>query len=251
MNLAKQFLVSVYSFHEYPRLLYVKGIKVFIYFLLFTLIITVFQFGPMAYSYINAGKAHGIVKNYVPDFKIENGKFQCESVSISDSGVKIYINTDEEFNIDAMAKGASIYFIADSNNYAFSDGVNVTKGTFSDIESFSKDDLLLITENGALIDTVLIITIIISALISAVFALAILICLISIVNGFTTKTPLKFSHKLKLAVYVRTFPVLLKILIAYMGISVGILIYGGVTIAYIYFGLKNIKAGSGTIIASL
>lgn len=253
MNIIDQFKTSIYKFHDYPLLLMGKSSRTVTYFLIFTMLISVLSIIPAINLYINTGGIGKLVDTYVPDFEIKDGKFSCKTID-KNQGMLIYINTEEDFDVEEKAKEAQIYFIANRDCYIINNGIVSEKGSFKDFENLSKAELVRIVRTPAFKISILIgvvITLIFSFFISGLVGLTMVVLMGNIINILITRAHITIGNMFRLAVYARTFPVLFSTVVALLGIELPLIIDFGLMITYMYLGLKNIKSGSGIILARI
>lgn len=253
MNIIKQFKISIYKFHDYPLLLMEKGSKAAGYFIAFTLLIAVISMIPIINLYISSGGIEKLVDTYVPDFEIKDGKLSCKTIE-SNQGMLIYINTEEDFDITKKSQEAGMYFIADSDKYVINNGIVSEEGNFKDFENMSEDDLKAIVKSPAFLVSVFVgaaIAVILSFLLSGLVSVTIFALTGNILNMLFTKTHITFGDMFKLSIYARTFPVLFSTVFVIFGMGLPIIIEFGLMVTYMYFGLKNVKSGTGIILARI
>lgn len=255
MNFFEQMITAIYKFQSYPKLIMQKFGKVLCYLLIFTLIIAIVNAIPFIVGYKKIGGFSGAIKKYVPEFSIENGKFQCETVDYTDEimGVKIYIDDNEDVS-DIDVGNFSFYLIADSDKMIISNGIQKQVIEFSQFknDNFNKSMLIDLFSNKKVkiaIFTIFSITTLFSLCFSTLFGLLVLSLLSVLINVCLIHADIRYTDILKLSVYARTFPSILLIIISLSGFAGGSILYWGLLITYIYLGLKNIKKQEAIIIA--
>ncbi len=254
MSFIKQFITSIYRFHDYGLLVLNRGRRVVCYYFLFTLLTAVLSIGMIAGPYKKAGGITGIFDKYVPEFSIDNGKLNCETIDKEISGVKVYINTNDKFDFEDKIGNSQIYFVADGEKFAVNNGVQSVKGEFSDIEDINRQQIKDLCSSGkfkAVLLSSLIIMLWLNEIMLGIVSVTMLALVGNLINIFVVKAQLKMSDLYKVSVYARTFPVLLSSVVAIFGIQLNIIVYTGLLITYMYLGLKNIKSGSGIILAEI
>ncbi len=253
MSIIKQFKISICKFHEYPLLLLEKSSKAIIYFIIITMVTAVLSVIPVINLYINSGGIGSLIDTYIPDFEIKDGKFKCKTIDIN-QGAVIYINTDEDFDVEEKSKNAQLYFIANSDNYIINNGVFSEKGSFSEFENISKTELAEIVKTPVFKVSIfigIIITLFISFFISGLLGLVMIVFVGNIINILLIRTSISLGNMFRLAVYANTFPVIFSGILNAAGIQLHPLIDLGLIVTYMYLGLKNIKSGSGIILARI
>lgn len=254
MNFLKQFMTSIYQFHNYNMLMLSKRASTVIYYILFSVILTALSIGAVARVYYQLGGVNGIFEKYVPEFTISNGKLNCDIVDKEYGGLKIYINTDGEYRCRDKDLDALAYIAADNDGFVVYNGAmkeyypymaigNLTK---SELKDFFTQDYVKFT----MLFFIFVFTLI-NHIITGLIGILIIALTGNMINIMFNITDLKFMDFIKLAVYVRTFPALLNSIMACSGFQLPTIIYYGLIITYLYFGLKNVRSASGIIIAQL
>ena len=250
MNLFKQFITAIYKFKDYPKLMELKKGSVISYFLIFNLLLTSLTFIPLYIEYRQLGGYTGILETTIPDFEINNGKLSTDKIAIDEpeQSMKIYIDTNDENIGKYLDDSYMFYIIANSDNLYIKNINRYSEFKFANItENISgrvfKDRLLAADIKYSIIFGIGII-VIISLLISSFITILMLTLIVNIINTLFFKLKIRFSTLMKLAIYARTFPDILAVLIGLVGFSFSSIITWGITLTYIYLGLKNYKNNS-------
>lgn len=254
MNIFKQFCISIYKFSDYAQLLYNRKRTVICYFLLLALFAGIIELLPACGFIYSHNGISGIVEEYVHDFYIKDGKLSCDTYDVSVSEARIYIDTINDFEPESKVGDEPIYFIANSTEFIYSNGVAIASGKFSDYGDFSKEKLLELVSSKKFIVALISASIIstwIAEIFMGIFSVIFLALVGNLINTAKIQAQVTFSELHKIAVYARTFPVMLSSIFALFGLNLNIIIVVGLMITYMYLGLKSIKKGKGIIIAEL
>lgn len=257
MSFFDQMMTAIYKFQSYPKLVMQKFSKVMCFLLIFTFVIAIVNAIPYALAYREMGGITGAIEKYVPDFSIEKGKFNCETVDFTDEmmSVKIFIDNNEDAdNIDTS--GYSFSLVADSDKMILSDSLQKRVIDFSQFENqtVNKNSVVNIfssTRVRLAIFTILGVITIFSLSFNTFIGLLMISVLASLINLCLVKANISYAETLKLSVYARTFPSILITAITFLGFAGGGFIYWGLLVTYIYLGLKNIKKQEAIILARL
>lgn len=254
MSLIKSFITAIYGFHNYPNLIKNKTSKTILYYILFTILIMILSIAPLARLYLRAGGLTGIADKYIPNFKIENGKLSCTTVDSNNEGLRIYINTTDEFDFESVINDSQFYIVADSDKYAMSNSIQTETGKFTDFVDFSKESFMDIISSKTFkisVFSIGFLSLFVSFIISGLINIFIVALIGNLINGLAVKAQLGFGSIFKLSIYVRTFPILLSTALPLFGIELHYIVFLGLIITYMYFGLKYCKGANGIIIAEL
>ncbi len=257
MSFREQFLTAVYRFKKYPRLVLEDFSRVFCFFLIFIILVSIISTLPLVKMYKDFGGISGFIEKNVPDFYIEDGQLYCEAYDYTNEmlGVKIYYSVNEKAeNIDV--KGYTTYIVADQDKLISFDGrqkrlINFNDGAFNDFGKWQLVQFFKNPTNELYMVGIFALTMFIVYLILSVMKVLLTVGLIFIVNLMTFKADLSFLSMTKLAVYVRVFPCVLFLVLYFSNFAVSALIYFGILITYIYLALKNIKKSEAIIIAEI
>lgn len=255
MNFFEQMITAIYRFQSYPKLILQKMGRVMGYLIIFTLILAVINTIPFAAGYKKLGGITGAINKYVPDFSIENGRLQCESVDYTDEimGVKIYIDGNEDVsNIDVS--NSMFYLLADSSKMIIGNGINREVIDFSQFKDdyINRDKLIsLFTAKKVklAIFTIFLVSALFSICLSTIMGLLMLSCLAMFINICFVRANAGFGDLFKLSVYARTFPSIILLVMGFSGFAGSSVLYWGLLVTYIYLGLKNIKKQEAIILA--
>ena len=101
MNIFKEMLLSIYDFKSYGGFLRNRKGKVFCFGLLLMLLYFILTWIlPFARFHSITGGFVRLVREYVPDFKLENGRLWLEeSFEYDYMGTYIYIDTNEDYQL--------------------------------------------------------------------------------------------------------------------------------------------------------
>ncbi len=256
MNFFKQMTAAIYKFESYPTLMMNKASRVIGYLIIFTILTTVISLAPLGIKYVQLGGMKGLTDKYIPEFSLADGKLTCEKIDVDnkDTGLRVLIDTAGDVN-ENTASGYTFYIVADSGDLYVGNGVQKQSFHFADIkDSITSTDVKNILNSGGfkvMIFSIFIISLIISLLIGTAINILVLALIANLINMIFTKAQVKFGQLMTLAVYARTFPNILALVVGLVGFSYSGIITWGIAITYMYIGLKNYKKGSGIIIAEL
>ncbi len=256
MNFFKQLTASIYKFESYPALMMNKASRVIGYLIIFTILTTIVSLAPLGARYIQMGGMKGLTDKYIPDFSLSNGKLTCEKIDInnSDTGLRILVDTAGDVN-ENTANGYMVYILADSDDLYIGNGMQKQSFHFADLkEGITSADVKNILNGKGfkiMIAGIFLISLTISLLLGTLINLLVLALLANLINMIFIKAQVKFSQLMALGVYARTFPNILALVVGLIGFGYSGIITWGITITYMYIGLKNYKKSSGIIIAEL
>ncbi len=256
MSFIEQMITAIYRFQSYPKLIVLKAGKVIGYLFIFTVIIGIVTALPYAVKYFKMGGIAGAVEKYVPEFSIENGKLECETIDYTDdmSGIKIYVDNNEDAE-SINTDNYYFYIIADSDKMVMGNNVQREVVSFSDIDGTINKDMMVSFFGSKKVQlaiiTIFSITALFSMCVSAIFGLLFLSLIAVLINICVTRAGIGYGDILKLTVYARTFPAILVLVIGMCGFGYGQLLFLGLFITYTYLGLKNIKKQEAVIIAEI
>lgn len=254
MSLIKQFTTSIYKFHNYSALMLCKNFHTVLYFIVFSVILSVISMSTVAKVYYYMGGVNGIFDKYVPEFAVSQGKLNCDIIDTEIGGIKIYVNTDGEYSCEDKSFDTVGYIIADNEGFVMYNGAIKTYQSFSDFGDITKSKLKEFFSQRIVKLTIALFigfAILFDHILLGLLSVLIIALAGNLVNVLFNITKIKLSTLIKLAVYARTFPVLLSCVMAFFGLQLPTLVYYGLIITYMYLGLKNIRSGSGIIIAEL
>lgn len=256
MNFIKQLITAIYKFESYPELMRNKTSRVVGYLVLFTILTAIISFIPLGVKYSRLGGMKGITDKYIPEFSVSGGKFNCEKIDINskETGLRILIDTDSDIK-EEMAQGYQFYIMADSDDMFIGNGIQKQSFHFADFkDELSSNDVKNILNGRTfkiMFFSIMGISILISLLLGTALNLVVLALIGNLINMILIKAQVKFGTLMKLAVYARTFPNILALVVGLAGFSYSSIITWAIAATYIYIGLKNYKKNSGIIIAEL
>ena len=255
MSLFEQFKTAVYKFQSYPKLVIQSFGRVICYLMAFTVVISVIGAIPYAVAYRQLGGISGMIQKYVPEFSIEKGKFNCESIDYSDElmGVKIFIDNNEDAE-KVDVKDSGFYLVADSDKMIVGNGIQESVIEFSQFKDDYIDKSMLVDFFSSrrvrlAIFAILGITTLFSLSFGTVMWLFMLSFIASIINLCIVHARVSYGDIFKLTVYARTFPSIFIMIIGLAGFMYTEIVFLGLFITYIYLGLKNIKKQEAVILA--
>lgn len=254
MNLFQQFKKSFYSFEEYPVLAKVNGFKVLLYTFLLSLIVFVMIIIPIAAVFNSMGGYSGLIEKYVPEFTMKDGVFHTEKNIDFESkteGIKILIDNDAEINTD-MLKEFPIGILINSEEAIMRSSYMVQTFEFSQYkdEVFTKEHIYDFVPIFRKMTVLFSIIMFIFYFIFDLFQVLMFSFAAFLVNH-VIGAKITLTEIIKICVYARTMPLLLKAILALFGIGMPFFIYFAVVLIYIYIALKNCKNKDGCIIAVL
>lgn len=255
MSLFEQFKTAVYKFQSYPKLVIQSFGRVICYLMAFTVVISVIGAIPYAAAYRQLGGISGMIQKYVPEFSIEKGKFNCESIDYSDElmGVKIFIDNNEDAE-KVDVKDSGFYLVADSDKMIVGNGIQESVIEFSQFKDDYIDKSMLVDFFSSrrvrlAIFAILGITTLFSLSFGTVMWLFMLSFIASVINLCIVHARVSYGDIFKLTVYARTFPSIFIMIIGLAGFMYTEIVFLGLFITYIYLGLKNIKKQEAVILA--
>lgn len=255
MSFFEQMITAIYRFQSYPRLVMQKMGRTIGYLCIFSLVIAIINTIPFAIGYKELGGISGIIEKYVPDFSIENGKFQCQTIDYTDDmmGVKIFIDGNEDVSSIDVSNHA-FYLLADSDKMIVGNGIQRQEIDFIQFNDdyINKDQLVSFFNNKKVkvaIFTIFGITALFSFVFSTILGVLMLSILAAFINVCFIHGNMKYSELFKLSVYARTFPSIILIIMSFGGFAGSGILYWGLLITYIYLGLRNIKKQEAIILA--
>lgn len=232
MNIFAELIHSVYDFHGYAAFLENRKFKTFLYGLLLGLLyVLIAVVGPLAAVILPAGGMERLMKDVVPDFALEDGRFWMEEpVEYSQyagyqGGIYVKIDTDhpitdEISNVDLLVFDKAL--IMDADNAIIKSEGEVIRTSFANLDfgNWTREEVL--TELLPLMQMIM----------WMVVAVMILFCVIGFFLGalFTAgmgaiissimKYSLSFGDLFKLAVHARTVPLLIMMVLAWIPVYV-------------------------------
>jgi len=244
MKIINQFLISIYRFDEYNKLAALKGAQVFIYELILFTVTTIISLVPILFIFTSSGGTEGIIKKFVPDFKIENGTLEANSNVFNENGTLIIVdgkNTRSEFDLKGSANG----IIFDKEKIIINNGLRQQIVYYNDllkelgINKFEKADIFKYVSEINIFLGIFISIGILTLIISETFGIFFTSILAIIINLFLKKN-IKYPELLKISVYSRTLYLILSAILALFGIGLDFIFIAVLNIAYLFFAIKKI-----------
>jgi maltodextrin utilization protein YvdJ len=228
-----------------------SGFKVFIYFIVFSIIFGSLMLVPIYRAYHIKGGLVSIAQHKLPEFEITDYELNCDyMISGKDEPFFYCVDTANEID-ESMADGQQFALLADKDSILYKNNDSVMRASYKDIlntygigSNLSKATVLkfLCLRSNRL---KLLVPFAISFMFMNTFILLItavwFTLLTYVMNNLIVKTNARFYHLIKLCIYSLTFPSLLRAFMLIFGLRLPSLIYAGLILFYIYTGLKNSK----------
>lgn len=226
MNIFKEMGLAVYNFKSYKEFLNNRKSKVFlfgivlmlIYFLL-TIIVPFFRMNGLGLS--------DVIRENVPDFKLEDGVLWVDDVIEIDDGdtcVWIDTNPDEVFyDVNELAPYYSSYgqvILMDSEKIIFKNNGSMQQYYFDELDfDYSKDDLMALVPS---IYVIIVICLVIAYIfMTAFFFFGVLfVALIGMIVASCMKYQLTFGQLYLLGIYSRVLPLAIKAAVSYLPFNI-------------------------------
>lgn len=246
MNFFKQLAISIYQFDRYKELISLRARSVVFYEVILFLFSTIISILPLGIVYAVNGGTDGLIREYVPDFKIEDGKLHIDNAeaSVFDDGSSLIIidanNSRSEFDLQGTTQG----IIFDNEKMIIKNGVSVVNYSYSEllgklgIDKFEKNDIYNYTGYINMLLVIFIGIAVVMLIISEAIGIFVL-SLIGAIIAKITSARLKFPQLLRLSVYSRTLAVILTTVLGVFGLNLGFIFIIILDIAYLYFGIKK------------
>jgi hypothetical protein len=254
MSIFTQFLTAIYRFRDYPKLLKLNGLRVFIYFILFSFLFGALMLVPVYRAYHIKGGLVAIAQEYLPEFEFSNYELSCDYITSSDSedGAGMFYVIDTENPIDTtLADNYSQAIIAGKTEIYYKNNTNAMTENYKRIfdiygvsGDISKDSILqylCVRSNRLALLVPFALTFVFTGMLMLFFTGLWFVLLTTLVNNLIMHVRVRFSHIVKLCIHSLTFPSLLRAILLLVGLRLPSLIYTGLLVFYIYTGLKNAK----------
>jgi len=245
MNFFKQFAVALYQFDRYKELISLDGGKVILYEIILFLITTIISFLPFAVMFFGYGGTEGVINEFIPDFKIENGTLQAETTVINEGNSIVIIdgnNERSEFDFQGVENGV----IFDKEKIIVNNGIETAHISYNELlssvgaDKFEKNDIFnYMTEINimfAVFFGVTIIALIMSEAVGIVF-----LSLCALIINKLLKGNLTYGQLFKISVFVRTPAAVLTTVLAVFGMGLEFIVVIILDLAYLFFSVKKCK----------
>ena len=266
MKFSSQFITALCRFGQYNKLLLNRPFKVFWYFIVICFLCFCIKCSAFFYNYMQVGGLSGLADTYLPDFSIENGKLICSDYKFEDkiAGVDIIVDTSSDFMATKdMIKDDTVAIIADSTKMIIANPMQYQEIRFDNrsFDGLTKEKVVKYLEQSVLmklmIGCIIFMTFGVYVFNYLIYVL-LAVCIGNLINAFV-KAQIRYGSMLRLGVYTITFPSLLTaVTSAFMNVlgyignnNFNVILFAVLVGVYMYFGLKNIKAGNGYIVATL
>ena len=227
MNIFKEMGLAVYSFKSYKEFLKNRKGKVFL-FSIVVMLIYFFIKMVIPFLMLNGSGLASVIKENVPDFRLENGVLWVEEeVQIDDGDTCVWIDTDPDevfYDADEMEEyydGYTNVWLMDSEKMLIkSNNNNMQQFYFADMDAeFSKEDLMALVPSFYFI--MVIILIICYVVMTALFFFGVLfVALLGMIVASCMRYQLTFGQLYLLGVYSRVLPLLIKALVSYLPFTI-------------------------------
>lgn len=250
MNIFKEMGLAVYSFKSYKEFLKNRKGKVFLFavvvmffYFLLTMVVPFLRFNGM-------GLASAIEEN-VPEFSLEDGVLQVDSVIQMDDGdTCIWIDTNPEEVFYDAAEMASYYYgytnviLMDSEKILVqSNGGAMQQVDFDELDfEFSKKDLMALVPSMYFL--IVMVLLICYVFMTIFFFLGVLfVALIGMIVASCMKYQLTFGQLYLLSIYSRVLPLLIKALVSFLPFTIPYfwVINFGISIVILALAIKAMK----------
>ena len=245
MSIFKQFLISAYQFDRYKELISLKSGKVILYEVVLFLVTTLISIVPFIILFIGYGGTSGIINEFIPDFIIENGTLQAETIIITEGNSIVIIdgnNERSEFDFQGVENGV----IFDKKKIIVNNGIESTHISYDDllgsigVDKFEKSDIFNYTSEINILFAVFFVITISALITSEAFGIIFLSLCALVINKFL-KGGLNYNELFKISVYVRTPAVVLTALLSLFGMGLGFIFVVVLNLAYLFFSVKKCK----------
>lgn len=252
MNIFKEMLLSIYDFKSYGGFLRNRKGKVFCFGLLLMLLYFILTWIlPFARFHSITGGFVRLVREYVPDFKLENGRLWLEeSFEYDYMGTYIYIDTNEDYQLgegEELMSGENAAYsnilLMNSQKMLMKNEGEIASMLYSDLGlEFSKENLMGLASTYYL---VLILLMVFGCLwIILLFFFGVLfVALIGMVVAALMNYNLTFGELYQLGIYARTLPLLIKGVLKLFSLTIPyfFLINFGISVVWIALAIKEMK----------
>ncbi len=245
MNFFKQFSVAVYQFDRYRELISLKSVKVFLYELILFLITTIIFLVPLAVIFISYGGMEGIIDEFIPDFKIENGQLQAETAIIEEGNSIVIIDGDNERS-EFDFQGSETGVIFDKHKIIVNNGIQTSQIFYDEflnsmgLDKFEKSDIFNYMPEINMFFALFLVLTIGTLLISEIIGIF-LLSLCALVINMLLGCGLNYGELFKISVYVRTTATVLTAIFALLGLSIEFIFVIILDLAYLFFSVKKCK----------
>jgi hypothetical protein len=250
MNIFKEMGLAVYSFKSYKEFLKNRKGKVFLFSIV---VILIYFFIKMVIPFLmlNGSGLASVIKENVPDFRLENGVLWVEEeVQIDDGDTCVWIDTDPDevfYDADEMEEyydGYTNVWLMDSEKMLIkSNNNNMQQFYFADMDAeFSKEDLMALVPSFYFI--MVIIMIICYVVMTALFFFGVLfVALLGMIVASCMRYQLTFGQLYLLGVYSRVLPLLIKALVSYLPFTIPYfwVINFGLSVVIIGIAIKGMR----------
>ncbi len=250
MNIFKEMGLAVYSFKSYKEFLKNRKGKVFL-FSIVVMLIYFFIKMVIPFLMLNGSGLASVIKENVPDFRLENGVLWVEEeVQIDDGDTCVWIDTDPDevfYDADEMEEyydGYTNVWLMDSEKMLIkSNNNNMQQFYFADMDAeFSKEDLMALVPSFYFI--MVIIMIICYVVMTALFFFGVLfVALLGMIVASCMRYQLTFGQLYLLGVYSRVLPLLIKALVSYLPFTIPYfwVINFGLSVVIIGIAIKGMR----------
>ena len=250
MNIFKEMGLAVYSFKSYKEFLKNRKGKVFLFSIV---VILIYFFIKMVIPFLmlNGSGLASVIKENVPDFRLENGVLWVEEeVQIDDGDTCVWIDTDPDevfYDADEMEEyydGYTNVWLMDSEKMLIkSNNNNMQQFYFADMDAeFSKEDLMALVPSFYFI--MVIIMIICYVVMTALFFFGVLfVALLGMIVASCMRYQLTFGQLYLLGVYSRVLQMLIKALVSYLPFKIHYfwVINFGLSVVIIGIAIKGMR----------
>ena len=250
MNIFKEMGLAVYSFKSYKEFLKNRKGKVF---LVSIVVMLIYFFIKMVIPFLmlNGSGLASVIKENVPDFRLENGVLWVEEeVQIDDGDTCVWIDTDPDevfYDADEMEEYYDEYtnvWLMDSEKMLIkSNNNNMQQFYFADMDAeFSKEDLMALVPSFYFM--MVIIMIICYVVMTALFFFGVLfVALLGMIVASCMRYQLTFGQLYLLGVYSRVLPLLIKALVSYLPFTIPYfwVINFGLSVVIIGIAIKGMR----------
>ena len=250
MNIFKEMGLAVYSFKSYKEFLKNRKGKVFL-FSIVVMLIYFFIKMVIPFLMLNCSGLASVIKENVPDFRLENGVLWVEEeVQIDDGDTCVWIDTDPDevfYDADEMEEYYDEYtnvWLMDSEKMLIkSNNNNMQQFYFADMDAeFSKEDLMALVPSFYFM--MVIIMIICYVVMTALFFFGVLfVALLGMIVASCMRYQLTFGQLYLLGVYSRVLPLLIKALVSYLPFTIPYfwVINFGLSVVIIGIAIKGMR----------
>ena len=251
MNLFKEMILSIYDYKSYQEFLKNRKSKIFGFGLVLMLVyFMITMVIPFVKFEITTGGFASLIKEYVPDFELEDGYLQVEDVIEVDEGdTYLYIDTDPEYyfydaeEMEEYLYGYSQVILMDSEKIIVKNDGDVQGLYYSELElDFSRDDLVDWVPYAYLIVVIFMIFAYIWE--TALFFFGVLfVALLGMIAASCMKQNLTFGQLYILGIYSRTLPLIIKAVVSFLPFEIPFffIINFGISLAIIIGAIQKMK----------